>query len=146
MRTWALAHPQEFALVYGSPVPGYAAPTATIAPASRLVLVLADIVATALADGVLTPPHRPLPSPCVVDEGVLALLGLEGGGERPHPPFHDLAERSLVMWTALIGTLSFELFGHLHNVVTDHAAYFDRAMAVAAEAAGLEVRLEYLEP
>src|SRR4051794_10679373 len=35
-RAWALAHPHEYALVYGSPVPGYAAPQATIGPASRV--------------------------------------------------------------------------------------------------------------
>ena len=37
---WALAHPHEYALVYGSPVPGYAAPTDTIDPAARVALVL----------------------------------------------------------------------------------------------------------
>ena len=35
-RAWALAHPHEYALIYGSPVPGYAAPRDTVAPASRL--------------------------------------------------------------------------------------------------------------
>ena len=33
VRAWALDHPHEYALVYGSPVPGYAAPEATIGPA-----------------------------------------------------------------------------------------------------------------
>ena len=44
VRTWALAHPQEYALIYGSPVPGYAAPTDTIAPASRVPTVLITIL------------------------------------------------------------------------------------------------------
>ena len=35
IRTWALAHPHEYALIYGSPVPGYAAPQDTIDPAAR---------------------------------------------------------------------------------------------------------------
>src|SRR5215212_10452622 len=30
VRTWALAHPHEYALLYGSPVPGYRAPTDTV--------------------------------------------------------------------------------------------------------------------
>ena len=34
VRAWALADPHEYALIFGSPVPGYAAPEATIAPAS----------------------------------------------------------------------------------------------------------------
>src|ERR1700753_3303628 len=32
-RAWAIAHPHEYALIYGSPVPGYQAPAETIAPA-----------------------------------------------------------------------------------------------------------------
>src|SRR3954470_1533173 len=35
-RRWALRSPHEFALIFGSPVPGYAAPEATVQPASRL--------------------------------------------------------------------------------------------------------------
>ena len=41
VRAWALANAHEYALIYGSPVPGYAAPEATIVPASRVPLVLA---------------------------------------------------------------------------------------------------------
>src|SRR4051812_40311512 len=36
VRAWALAHPHEYALIYGSPVPGYTAPEATIGPAARV--------------------------------------------------------------------------------------------------------------
>src|ERR1700743_687804 len=38
IRDWARSNPQEYALVYGSPVPGYRAPEATIGPASRVPL------------------------------------------------------------------------------------------------------------
>jgi hypothetical protein len=34
-RGWALAHPHDWALIFGSPVPGYAAPHDTIRPATR---------------------------------------------------------------------------------------------------------------
>src|SRR5512139_2075019 len=44
VRTWARAHPHEYALIYGSPVPGYEAPKDTVAPASRSGLVLVGIV------------------------------------------------------------------------------------------------------
>ncbi len=50
-RRWALRHPHEYALIFGSPVPGYAAPETTVAPAARvpvlLITVLADHVAGA---------------------------------------------------------------------------------------------------
>src|SRR3984957_11293087 len=35
VRSWALASPAEYALLYGSPVPGYAAPADTISAAVR---------------------------------------------------------------------------------------------------------------
>src|ERR1700704_5827414 len=34
VREWALGHPHEYALIYGSPVPGYTAPLDTVGPAS----------------------------------------------------------------------------------------------------------------
>ena len=40
VRAWALAHPHEFALVYGSPVAGYSAPPDTVGPATRITGVL----------------------------------------------------------------------------------------------------------
>ena len=137
VRRWALANPQEFALVYGSPVVGYAAPTDTVEPATRIARVLASVCRDAERTGVVSPSPHPLPGPRVLEEDVVALAG-----GVPAAPFQDFVERSLVMWIALIGAISFELFGHLHNVVTDHAVFFDRAMAVAAEGAGITVPLD----
>src|SRR5262244_2472917 len=47
VRDWALAHPHEYSLVYGSPVPGYRAPEQTIGPASRVPLALVSVLAGA---------------------------------------------------------------------------------------------------
>lgn len=43
VRGWALAHPHEYALIYGSPVPGYVAPETTVPPAARVALLLIGI-------------------------------------------------------------------------------------------------------
>src|SRR5690348_13608846 len=40
VREWAVAHPHEYALIFGSPVPGYSAPQDTIDPAARVPLLL----------------------------------------------------------------------------------------------------------
>ncbi|MBD8868461.1 TetR/AcrR family transcriptional regulator [Nocardioides donggukensis] len=40
LRAWATAEPHRFTLIYGSTIPGYAAPEATIAPAGRVVRAL----------------------------------------------------------------------------------------------------------
>ena len=44
IRGWALAHPHEYALIYGSPVPGYAAPATTVPAASRVGFALIEVV------------------------------------------------------------------------------------------------------
>ncbi|HEY3975732.1 MAG TPA: TetR/AcrR family transcriptional regulator [Streptosporangiaceae bacterium] len=133
VRGWALAHPHEFALVYGSPVSGYTAPPDTVGPATRITGVLGGILSEAVAAGDLMPPARPLPGPRLVPERILLAYG------PPPAPYQDAIERALVLWIALIGTISFELFGHLKDTVTDYAAYFDAAVRIAAECAGLDV-------
>ena len=45
MRAWAVSQPQRWALIYGSTIPGYAAPPDTIEPAGRVVLALCRPVA-----------------------------------------------------------------------------------------------------
>ena len=116
-RAWARAHPHEYALVYGSPVPGYAAPQATIGPASRVGEVLCRIV----ADGVAAAPAQPgEPNGALLAPGIAERMGL--------PDDSGLAARAILAWTALFGLVSFELFGHTNKVVADHEAFFDRAV------------------
>ena len=138
VRAWAIAHPHEYALVYGSPVPGYAAPQDTVEPAIRISLVMAGIVTSAAADGTLRPPTRPLAAPRLVTEEALAAIG-----SPPAAPYEDLVERSLVLMSSLFGAISYLLFGHLHRAVVDDDAWFDLAMAVSAEGVGLEVPLPH---
>ena len=45
----------------------------------------------------------------------------------------DVLARGLVVWTQLFGTISFELFGHLHNVIHDYDAFFDHEMRRAGQ-------------
>jgi AcrR family transcriptional regulator len=132
VRGWARANPHEFALIYGTPVPGYTAPADTIAPATRLTHTLAGILTDAAAAGTLQPPARPIPPPRLIHPAVLQAYG------SPPAPFEDLIERALLVWTALIGTISFELSGQFANTVTDLTAYFDAVMTIAAETAGLQ--------
>ena len=61
-RGWAIAHPHEYALIYGSPVPGYQAPADTIGPAARSAVVFGRLVSDAHAAGQFTPPPA-TPSP-----------------------------------------------------------------------------------
>ncbi|MFP4513522.1 MAG: TetR/AcrR family transcriptional regulator, partial [Acidimicrobiales bacterium] len=115
VRTWALAHPHEYALIYGSPVPGYAAPTDTIDPAGRVGLLLAGILADAAETGALVPIPEPRPRGDALEAGLADQLGAD--------PSHAAA--GVQAWTWLFGTISFELFGHYEKVVADREAWFD---------------------
>lgn len=134
LRQWSIANPAEFALIYGSPVPGYDAPPETVPPAARTPAVLAGIVRAALEEGALQPPRRPIPGPPLLRQEAVEVFG-----GLPPEPFSDLLERGIVLWSNLIGLLVFEVFSRTHDSVRDQAAFFDYAIAVAAEHIGLTV-------
>ncbi|HEY0640227.1 MAG TPA: TetR/AcrR family transcriptional regulator, partial [Pseudonocardiaceae bacterium] len=133
VRGWALAHPHEYALLYGSPVPGYRAPQDTVPPATRVTAVLSAIVSDAVAAGALAdgpPGSPPVPPRLAADAARLRELIMPG--------LDDAAVlRCLLAWLALFGAVSFELFGHLHTVVTDHAETFDHQLRALAGYVGL---------
>ncbi|MFD8280106.1 TetR-like C-terminal domain-containing protein [Streptomyces solisilvae] len=136
LRRWSFANPGEFTLVYGSPVPDYHAPQDTVPPASRTPAVLAGIVRSALEAGELTAPRREVPGPPLLLPEAVQLFG-----GTPEAPYADLIERGIVLWSNLIGLLVFQVFSRTHDSVRDEAAFFDYAIAVAAEGIGLVVPL-----
>jgi len=133
-RDWALAHPHEYALLYGSPVPGYRAPADTIAPAARTAAVFGRLVSEAQAAGVLQPPPAGPPVPPTLT-GDLAQLraGLMRGVA------DEVVAAALTVWAAVFGIISFELFGQFNNVIADRDAYFGRALADLGRLFGLPV-------
>ncbi|MFU8852143.1 TetR/AcrR family transcriptional regulator [Micromonospora sp. SL1-18] len=129
-RAWALAHPAEYALLYGSPVPGYAAPDDTVAPAQRPPLALVGILRDGLAAGRLSPPDDDLPEPVRADLAELAVGFFPGLPEA-------LLARGMSGWTQLFGLISFELFGRLNRAVPHRDEYFDHQTALMADLIGL---------
>lgn len=131
VRDWALAHPHEYALLYGSPVPGYQAPQDTVAAAVRDTIVYGRIISDAYRAGALNPPDvcPPVPAPFSEDAArVRAII--------PDVP-DDVIVRSLIAWTGLFGWLSFELFGQFNNTVLDTGTAFDHSMRCQAAFLGL---------
>src|SRR5207253_6464510 len=55
VRDWAKANPHDYALVYGSPVPGYHAPEDTISPAVRVSAVALELVRDGVESGETIP-------------------------------------------------------------------------------------------
>lgn len=126
IRAWAIAHPHDYALLYGSPVTGYAAPQDTVTPATRVIVRLVTIV-------VATDPTRPAttssayPFDSSVRGAMQAIADLGGPAEHDIPA--ETIGRTLMAWSTVFGTISFELWGHLVGSVNDHEAYFDSVIS-----------------
>lgn len=125
VRGWALARPHEWALLYGSPVPGYAAPERTTESATRLYVALARAVGGAPA------PATRLDPTLAGDAARLA--------EALALPDPALGIRLLGALGHLVGVVSLEVFGHLTGVVDEAArdAHFDAQVELAAAVLGL---------
>jgi AcrR family transcriptional regulator len=131
VRSWALANPHEYALIFGSPVPGYAAPEDTIAPAARvpnlLIALLVDLHAAGRSG---RGQAAPLP------RAVKAAIAPVRSAIPPEVP-DELVVRGLMAWTYLFGALSFELFGQRQNVIGNLGVFFDHEMARIGATLGL---------
>ena len=131
VRRWALANPHEFALTYGTPIPGYAAPQDTIGPATRVTSVLGQIIVDGAGAGVLrAPPGDWLPP--VVQTDMRRIIDTTFPGVAP-----AVIARGLIVWTELFGAVSFELFGRLVNVIDDCEAWFAYQVTAMARFVGL---------
>ncbi|MCU1455787.1 MAG: regulatory protein TetR [Acidimicrobiales bacterium] len=119
VRDWAKANPEEYALIYGSPVPGYQAPADTIDPALRVSLVPLRIIVDGVANGAITTDER-IETTRTVRDDLAQLRSLAAPGVPD-----SVLSRGLLVWTQVMGAISYELFGHLHNVVHDDDAFFD---------------------
>ncbi|WP_424535155.1 TetR/AcrR family transcriptional regulator [Sphaerisporangium viridialbum] len=133
IRTWALAHPYEYALIHGSPVPGYVAPQDTAVAAARDGIIFAAILRDADEAGRLSPLPGlpPTPESFAADAGPLREALFSRLSD-------DMILRALESWTAIYGSVSFELFGMYKNVIEqDRAAAFDHVALTHAHLLGL---------
>jgi AcrR family transcriptional regulator len=132
VRGWALAHPHEYALLYGSPVPGYHAPQDTVDPAIRDAAVYGRILTDAHRAGELRPSEGcpPPPESFAEDAERMRQAIMQDVPD-------DVVARALGAWTTLFGSVSFELFGQFNNVITDRDAFFDHQMTCQARLIGL---------
>ena len=128
-RDWALANPHRYALIYGSPVPGYVAPVDTVEPATKVARLLISVTDMA----------RPAPAFSLQPGWAAERDSLQGrleeifGGQIDG----DQIARGVAGWSHLFGLLSFELFGHFVGSVSDNRSYFDAVMRHWGEQLGL---------
>jgi AcrR family transcriptional regulator len=141
IRDWARSHPHEYALIYGSPVPGYRAPQSTVGPASRVPLALVGLVAAAAASGELADPETAAPGALDPRGPVGAALAAQATELSAALGLTEVPPQGLVgaviAWTQLFGMISFELFGQFVGSFDPADALFDRAVRQLAALAGL---------
>ncbi len=128
VREWALAHPHEYALLYGTPVPGYRAPDETTEAGTRVVRRCAEIL---LAGRPLAPAF-PGPLEGELDAQMRAVV--EGAGLDLAP---EEVTRLLMVWSQLFGLITFEVFGQFANSADPAVPLFRHAVAQMADFAGL---------
>ncbi|WP_350279822.1 TetR/AcrR family transcriptional regulator [Kribbella sp. HUAS MG21] len=131
VRDWARANPQEYALIYGSPISGYKAPQTTVEPAIRVPVLLLGLLQRAQASGrLVTPADAPEPSGLLAQQTeVLVALA-------PDVPPAVLV-RMIIVWTQLFGMISFELFGQLVGSMDPADEFFASASRQMAAFVGL---------
>lgn len=154
VRSWGLREPARYALLFGSPVPGYQAPPErTTGPGTRVPVALVRIVDGAYRAGALAPSAAAGPA-------VPGPAGSGDGTAAPAPdlrPLHqDLDElrrqlglavpdallaRGVLVWAALFGAVSFEVFGQYgRDTFSAPEALFEHHLDVLAAGAGLAAR------
>ncbi|AKU18140.1 TetR/AcrR family transcriptional regulator [Luteipulveratus mongoliensis] len=131
IRTWGREHPHQYALLYGSPIPGYQAPQDTIPAASRTPLAAGRLVQEAYDAGTLDLDRpspkigRTLAQQCAVTRETLGL-------DLPDP----VMVRFVQAWTQAYGAISFELFGQLVGTFDPADALMTHTFTTTAQRIG----------
>lgn len=130
-----------YALLFGAPVPGYAAPAErTTVPGTRVVIRLVRLVVEAHRAGELQePPAVPMAPGLAADiDRILrdpTVMPGEPGDAASIPA--ELAARVLLVWPALFGAVSWEVFGQYGaDTLTDPAGLFEHSVELLARQLG----------
>jgi AcrR family transcriptional regulator len=139
-RTWALAHPREFGLLFGTPLPGFEAMHEKGGGPDDVVAECADKFSgefLALFYELWSKHPFPVPADDEIDPGLLAQLIRYRDALGADLPAGAVLI-FLRCWVRLYGMVSLEVFGHLHFALDDPAALFDYTLAELAALLGLE--------
>lgn len=120
VRDWASAHPAGWALLYGSPVPGYHAPAEqTVAPGTRVVGAFFGAVAAGIDAGEIPGTNSIAAQPLSSDFDRLRDEFGFGGDDA-------VVAKCFLLWAAVVGAVSLEVFGgYGEDTVTQPRAVFD---------------------
>jgi len=119
-RRWAIAHPARWALLYGSPVPGYHAPAErTLEVGTRVVGAFFDAVAAGIATGDIRLTNDAAAEPMSSDfERIRQEFGFPGDD--------PVVAKCFLLFAGVLGAISMEVFGQYGaDTLTDPEAVFD---------------------
>ncbi|MET8148125.1 TetR/AcrR family transcriptional regulator [Actinoplanes sp. NPDC049668] len=122
-RRWSLAHPAEFALMFGSPIPGVTRIAAPCDPLSDAGARFAETFFTTLGEHFERHPFAGA-APDLPEAAQRDLFApyLDTFGERfPLPVIYLF----VAAWTRLYGIVAMEVFGHLRWAMTDVEPLFE---------------------
>lgn len=119
-REWAVEQPACWALLYGSPVPGYRAPAErTVGPGTRVVGALFDVIAAGIAAGDIPETKGAVAQPLSSDFDRLR-------HEFDFPGDDSAVAKCFALWAGLVGAISLEVFGQYgSDTLTEPGAVFD---------------------
>jgi AcrR family transcriptional regulator len=140
VRTWALREPACYALLFGSPVPGYEAPAErTTGPGTRVIVALVGILdAASRAGGLAAPPSAAAGIPAALGADLAAIRSAFG-----LKMAEELVARGVLVWSALFGAVSFEVFNQYGpDTFSSPHELFDHHLNVLAGVAGLATAAE----
>ncbi|GAA2566759.1 TetR/AcrR family transcriptional regulator [Mycolicibacterium diernhoferi] len=104
-RAWAIDQPARWALLYGSPVPGYRAPAeSTVGPGTRVIAALFAAIGDGIRQGAVPDPEDAAPQPVSEDFGRIREEFDFAGGD-------PALLRCVLVWASLVGAISLEVFG-----------------------------------
>jgi AcrR family transcriptional regulator len=132
MRSWALAHPHEWGLIFGTPVPGYDAPQDTVEPYARVAAAMVRPVVESHAAGRL---HADRRNGAVSDQ-LRAAVAPVRESLLPGMPVGTVVA-AIQAWTTVVGAVSLEVFGHWRNTVLDPGQLFEATVRDVAAVLGL---------
>lgn len=120
VREWALADPQRYFLIYGTPVPGYHAPADTTDIAEEIMLVLIQAFSVSPSN---PPPSNPSPTPFDTH------LETHRRGADDGTVAAPVLRRCITFQTRLHGVISLELAGQFAGMGFDPAVLFGDEVA-----------------
>lgn len=132
-RDWAVAHPQDYALIFGTPIPGYVAPEErTLPPAKRAM----DVLVTEIAVAFESQNAKPAPEyakPTLALQKQIAGWKKKYGYAEPTTALH----LGLIGWTRAHGMVSLELFGQIQPMLGDAAELYREEVVSLLKQMGL---------